>query len=296
MKRFLLTGVTGQVGHELQRTLAPLGEVIGVSREEMDFAHPERMVGLLETVGPDVVVNAAAYTAVDRAESESELAYAVNAIAPDHLARAAQSHGAAFIHISTDYVFDGRKNTPYRPDDPTSPLSVYGHSKLAGEQAVQQAYRVSGDAAYAIFRTAWVCGPHGKGNFVKTMLRLGSDREEIRVVADQVGSPTWAGDLAGAIAQFVPHLGPQTAGIYHYTSSGVASWYDFAIAIFEEARALDFPLAVQRVVPITTADYPTPARRPAYSVLACDKLAAVLGETPPHWRQGLRQLLHHLKQ
>lgn len=149
---------------------------------------------------------------------------------------------------------------------------------------------------HIILRTAWVYGTRGKGNFVKTMLKLGADREELRVVADQIGAPTWARDLAGAIAQLAPQLNPETAGTYHYTNSGVTSWYDFAIAIFEEAAALGFPLKIQRVVPITTADYPTPARRPAFSVLSLQKIAPLLGDHPPHWRQSLRQMLLELKQ
>jgi dTDP-4-dehydrorhamnose reductase len=198
---------------------------------------------------------------------------------------------AGIIHISTDYVFDGSQSQPYRETDPTQPLGAYGLSKQKGEAAVQAAC-----PNHMIVRTAWVYGVQGKGNFVKTMLRLGKEREELRVVADQIGSPTWAKDLAGAIAQYATKLTPETAGIYHYTNSGVCSWYDFAVAIFEEARLLGFPLKIERVVPITTADYPTPARRPAFSVLSLQKTNALLGTIPPHWRDSLRAMLKELQQ
>jgi dTDP-4-dehydrorhamnose reductase len=241
---------------------------------------------MMDEVRPELVINAAAYTAVDKAESEPEITKATNAIAPGILAKEAQKMGVPLIHISTDYVFDGSQSRPYLDTDTTNPLGVYGQSKLAGEQAIRENCNL-----HIILRTAWVYGVGGKGNFVKTMLKLGAEREEIRVVADQVGSPTWTGDLASAIAQLLPQLNPEITGTYHYTNSGVASWYDFAVAIFEEAKPLGFPLKVQRIIPITTADYPTPARRPAYSVLYCGKIAAVLGTHPPHWRQALRQML-----
>ena len=288
----LLLGCQGQLGTELQAKLAPWGEVIAVGRETFDLARPESIRQLMQTVKPQIAINAAAYTAVDRAESEPELARAVNAIAPGILAEETKRSGATLIHISTDYVFDGSQSHPYLETDATRPLGVYGQSKRAGEVAVQTACD-----RYIILRTAWVYGVHGKGNFVKTMLRLGAEREEIRVVADQVGSPTWTQDIADAIAQLVAKGMPDEphsilkSGIYHYTSSGVASWYDFAVAIFEEVRSLGMPLKVKRIFPITTADYPTPARRPAYSVLSCAKISAVLGGPPPHWRQGLRQML-----
>lgn len=289
MKRILVTGAGGQVGQELQTCLKPLGEVMGLGRGALDLAHPEQIRQTIDKLQPEVIVNAAAYTAVDKAETELDQAIAINATATQVLAEAAQRLGAFFVHISTDYVFDGTRSHPYVETDATNPLGAYGKSKLMGEMAI--ALSISN---YAILRTAWVYGSYGKSNFVKTMLRLGTEREEIRVVADQIGSPTWAKDLAQAIAQFIPHASPETTGIYHYTNSGVASWYDFAVAIFEEAAELGFPLRIQRVVPITTADYPTPARRPAYSVLSCAKIAGVLGTYPPHWRQGLRQMLAEL--
>jgi dTDP-4-dehydrorhamnose reductase len=289
MKRILMTGINGQLGQELQQTLADY-DVIGVGRETLDLTQPDKISQMMDEVRPDLVINAAAYTAVDKAESEPEIAKATNAIAPGILAKEAQKMGVPLIHISTDYVFDGSQSRPYLDTDPTNPLGVYGQSKLAGEQAIRESCNL-----HIILRTAWVYGVGGKGNFVKTMLKLGAEREEIRVVADQVGSPTWTGDLASAIAQLLPQLNPEIAGTYHYTNSGVASWYDFAVAIFEEAKQLEFPLKVQRIIPITTADYPTPARRPAYSVLYCGKIAAVLGTHPPHWRQALRQMLAEYK-
>jgi len=285
MKRILITGINGQLGQELQQTLADY-DVIGVGRETLDLTQPDKISQMMDEVRPELVINAAAYTAVDKAESEPEITKATNAIAPGILAKEAQKMGVPLIHISTDYVFDGSQSRPYLDTDPTNPLGVYGQSKLAGEQAIRENCNL-----HIILRTAWVYGVGGKGNFVKTMLKLGVEREEIRVVADQVGSPTWTGDLASAIAQLLPQLNPEITGTYHYTNSGVASWYDFAVAIFEEAKQLGFPLKVQRIIPITTAEYPTPARRPAYSVLYCGKIAAVLATHPPHWRQALRQML-----
>ncbi len=295
MRRILLTGCTGQLGQELQRTLAPLGEVIGVDRSTVDLSQETTIRQRLVEIKPDVIVNAAAYTAVDKAETETELAQAINATAPKVMALEAQQLGATLIHVSTDYVFDGGKNTPYTEDDVTNPLGVYGRTKLEGEEGIRQTC-----TNHLILRTAWVYGSFGKVNFVKTMLRLFAEREEVRVVADQVGSPTWAADLAQAIATLVSQSSQDPAqpnfptGTYHYTNSGVASWYDFAVAICEEAKPLGFPLKVQRIVPIATADYPTPAKRPAYSVLSGKKISAVLGSHPPHWRQALRQMLLEL--
>lgn len=288
-KRILVTGIYGQLGQELKEILAPLGEIIGVGRETMNLAQPSTIRDLIAQVKPDRIVNAAAYTAVDKAETERELAYAVNAIAPTIMAEEAQKLGATLLHVSTDYVFDGQKNTPYLEEDATNPLSTYGKSKLAGEAGIKQACQ-----SYIILRTAWVYGTYGSSNFVKTMLRLGKEREEIRVVADQVGSPSWAQDIASAIALLLPECDRQTTNIYHFTNSGVASWYDFAVAIFEEARQLGFPLKVRQVVPITTSEYPTPAKRPAYSVLSGQKITAALGNHPPYWRDSLRQMLKQL--
>jgi len=295
--RILLSGISGQLGGELQQKLAPLGDVVGVDRQQLDLAQPDSIRGAIAELQPNLIINSGAYTAVDKAETEADLAQAINGTAPKILAEAALELGASLIHISTDYVFDGTQNTPYLESNRPNPLGVYGRSKLAGEQGIEQVAAASGQLNYLILRTAWVYGVLGKGNFVKTMLRLGAEREEIRVVADQVGTPTWTGDIASAIAQLIPKFCPQNdpptapSGIYHFTNSGVASWYDFAVAIFEEARALDFPLKVQNVIPIATVEYPTPARRPAYSVLSGKKIASVLGSAPSHWRQALRSML-----
>lgn len=293
MSRILLIGARGQLGQDLQPLLAAQGDLTAVGRNELDLTQAEAIRALVTEAAPDCIVNAAAYTAVDKAESEPELATAVNAAAPTLLAELARDRGATLIHVSTDYVFDGQKGSPYLESDPTSPLGTYGRSKELGEKGIL----ASGLERYAIVRTAWVYGVPGKGNFVKTMLRLGKDREALRVVADQIGSPTWTQDLAGAIANLAPKLTDASAepGLYHFTNSGVASWYDLAVATFEEGRALGFPLQIQTVAPITTADYPTPAQRPAYSVLAGQKLAAVLGGSAPHWRASLRQMLQNLQ-
>ncbi|MEG4271219.1 MULTISPECIES: dTDP-4-dehydrorhamnose reductase [unclassified Microcoleus] len=284
--KILLAGGSGQLAQELQPILLSSGEVIAVDRTRLDLSQPESIRQAMTEILPDLVVNAGAYTAVDKAESEPELAHAVNGIAPGILAEECEKQGATLIHFSTDYVFDGSHGSAYLETDSTNPLGSYGKSKLAGEEAIRKAGN-----RHIIIRTAWVYGNGGKGNFVKTMLRLGKEREEIRVVADQIGSPTWTLDLSAATSQIIPLLGPETFGTYQYTNSGVCSWYDFAIAIFEEAAKLGLPLKVQRVIPITTAEYPTPAKRPAFSVLSTVKISALLGTHPPHWRQGLRKML-----
>lgn len=288
-KSILLIGNNGQVGQELQQILPSYGNTISVSRPTVDLTEPDTLRSIIRAKQPQIIINAAAYTAVDKAESESEQAWAINATAPLILAEESQKLGAFLIHISTDYVFDGNGYRPYQETDVTNPLSVYGKTKLAGEQAIQE-----NCTHHLILRTAWVYGNFGKSNFVKTMLRLGAQRPELRIVADQIGSPTWAKDIAAVIAEMIPHLSLDIAGTYHYTNSGVASWYDFAIAIFEEAQQLGFPLKVENIIPITTPEYPTPARRPAYSVLACGKISTLLGKYPPHWRQRLREMLKDL--
>lgn len=292
MKKILLIGSTGQVGQELLTTLQPLGELVTLTRQQLDLTQFDEIKAAITSIAPDIVVNASAYTAVDKAETDSETAMAINAVAPKIMAQATQEIAANLVHISTDYVFDGKHHTPYLEDDAVNPLGVYGQSKLLGEQGISQ-----NCDRYIILRTAWVYGSKGHGNFVKTMLRLGAEREELRVVADQIGSPTWSYDIAEAISKlldgknnFVP------SGIYHFTNSGVASWYDFAMAIFEEAAQLGFPLKIKTVLPITTAEYPTPAERPSYSVLAKDKYLKTLGVYPPHWRDSLRAMLKEWQQ
>lgn len=294
MSQILLIGGNGQVGQELEQLLPP-DQTLSVSRSQSrlqcDLAHLDQVREVIRQAQPRLIINAAAYTAVDRAETESELATTVNAIAPKIMAEEAQRLNAGLIHLSTDYVFDGQKNTPYLETDSTNPMSVYGQSKLLGEVGIAETCD-----RHLILRTAWVYGTYGKSNFVKTMLRLGSDREQLRVVVDQVGSPTWAKQIAETIVELLPKFDQTPSGIYHLTNSGVTSWYDFAIAIFEEAQALGWPLKIQDVVPISTAEYPTPAKRPAYSALACQKISGILGKHPPHWRQGLRQMLTHFSQ
>jgi dTDP-4-dehydrorhamnose reductase len=225
---------------------------------------------------------------VDKAETEPELAYAINATAPKIMAESAEKIKAKFLHISTDYVFDGRKNTPYLETDLTNPLGVYGQSKLRGEEEIKTV-----NSQAIILRTAWVYGSYGKSNFVKTMLRLGKEREELKVVVDQVGSPTWAKDIAAAITQLLINA-DNPAGIYNFTNSGIASWFDLTKAIFEEAKISGIPLKIQRVIPITTAEYPTPAARPAYSVLSSQKISQQLGYIPSYWRDSLKAMLNQL--
>jgi dTDP-4-dehydrorhamnose reductase len=288
MKKVLLIGAKGQVGQELQVTLPSLGEVISIGREELDLTNSEKIGQLIREIHPDYLVNAAAYTAVDKAETEPELAYSINATAPKIMAESAEKIQAKFLHISTDYVFDGRKNTPYLETDLTNPLGVYGQSKLRGEEEIKTV-----NSQAIILRTAWVYGSYGKSNFVKTMLRLGKEREELKVVVDQLGSPTWSKDIATAITQLLINV-DNPAGIYNFTNSGVASWFDLTKAIFEEAKISGIPLKIQRVIPITTAEYPTPAVRPAYSVLSGQKISQQLGYIPPYWRDSLKAMLNQL--
>ena len=288
MKKVLLIGAKGQVGQELQVTLPFLGEVISIGREELDLTNSEKISQLIREIHPDYLVNAAAYTAVDKAETEPDLAYSINATAPKIMAESAEKIQAKFLHISTDYVFDGRKNTPYLETDLTNPLGVYGQSKLRGEEEIKTV-----NSQAIILRTAWVYGSYGKSNFVKTMLRLGKEREELKVVVDQVGSPTWSKDIAAAITQLLINV-DNPPGIYNFTNSGVASWFDLTKAIFEEAKISGIPLKIQRVIPITTAEYPTPAVRPAYSVLSGQKISQQLGYIPPYWRDSLKAMLNQL--
>ncbi|MBD2488085.1 dTDP-4-dehydrorhamnose reductase [Aulosira sp. FACHB-615] len=282
----LLLGSNGQVGQELQKILTLQHKIIASARPEIDLTQPDSLRQIIRDIQPKIIINAAAYTAVDKAETEPELATAVNATAAEIIAQETKKLGSFLIHISTDYVFDGQQSQPYKETDATNPLNTYGKTKLAGEIAITQT-----TPHHIILRTAWVYGSFGKSNFVKTMLRLGKERPEIKVVTDQIGSSTWARDIAGVIAQIIPQLTPEIAGTYHYTNSGVISWYDFAVAILEEAQQIGFPLTVQNIVPITTAEYPTLARRPAYAVLACGKISQVLGTHPPYWRHSLRLML-----
>jgi dTDP-4-dehydrorhamnose reductase len=277
----LLTGASGQVGFELARTLSTHGTVVACDRARLDLADADAIVALVRATRPQLIVNAAAYTAVDRAQSEPALAQAINATAPGVLAEEARRIDATLIHFSTDYVFDGAASTPYDEQAPTRPLGVYGQTKLAGEQAIAAA-----GATNLIFRTSWVYGMRG-GNFLLTMRRLAVERDELRIVADQIGVPNWSRTLAEAIATLVGRGVPalaEHAGVYHLSATGPTSWYEFARAIVGDVPR-------PRVVPITTAEYPTPAKRPAYAVLSTAKFERNFGFSLPPWRESLARCL-----
>jgi dTDP-4-dehydrorhamnose reductase len=282
--KVLIAGAGGQIGRALVAT-APRDALISTpSRSELDLARPDLVERAMAAVAPDLVINAAGYTAVDRAESEPDAAYAVNDRGAGCLARVAAAAGARMIHYSTDYVFDGARQRPYTPADPPNPLSVYGASKLAGERGVLGAL---GDRA-AVIRTAWVYAAEGR-NFLLTMLRLMNERDEVRVVSDQIGTPTSAASAARA-AWAIAARG-DVHGILHWTDAGTASWFDFAVAISEEGRGLGLLRRDVTVRPIATEDYPTPAHRPRYSVLDCSAARAATGLTPDHWRTALRRTM-----
>jgi len=285
VRRALVTGMGGQLSRELVATAREGVEVCALGMEALDITDREAVRRVVREQSPDVILNAAAFTAVDLAEKESEVADRVNHLAVGYLAEAASECGARLVHVSTDYVFDGLSPVPYLPEHATSPTSVYGRTKRDGEIAALRA------ADALVVRTAWVYAPHGK-NFVATMLRLMHERDEVWVVADQIGSPTSATSLATAIWSLV-HAG--ATGIHHWTDAGVASWYDFAVAIREEARALGaVKIGLARVTPIRTVDYPTPARRPAMSVLSKDATWAAIGPAR-HWREELRAVLAQME-
>jgi dTDP-4-dehydrorhamnose reductase len=292
--RLVVTGREGQVVRSLlERAVGRDIEVVALGRPELELAGPEdRIIAAVEAARPDVLVSAAAYTQVDKAESEPELAFAINDAGPRALAKAARRMGVPLIHPSTDYVFDGSKPSPYTEEDSTGPASVYGSSKLAGEQAMLAEHGNS-----AILRTAWVYSPFG-GNFVKTMLRLAVQRDELRIVADQRGNPTCALDIADGILAVAANLRDSDdrryRGIFHMTAAGEASWAEFAAAIFAESRRLGGPSAI--VTPIATADYPTPATRPANSRLESSKLERVHKVRLPEWRSSLKQVVERLVQ
>ncbi len=301
----LLIGTNGQVGRELKKMLPRLGQMTSLDRQQLDISKPEEIRCAIRMFRPELIVNAAAYTAVDKAESEQALARAINAEAPGVMAQEAGKIGALFVHYSTDYVFDGTKTTPYEENDPTNPQNVYGKTKLEGEQAVQ-----SSGANHLIFRTEWVYAAEGR-NFLLTILRLATQREELRIVRDQAGAPTWSRQIAKTTTDIVSRIfgqaaGPlssaEVSGIYHLTAAGETTWYDFAKAILEEARSIEpstpwfaaatggLPLITQRVIPIQAIEYPTPARRPAYSVLSNERMARVFSMRTPDWRSQLRSV------
>jgi len=282
----LITGASGQVGRLLLETRPEGFEVIACTHADLDIGDPKAVAEFVERHRPGVIINAAAYTAVDKAESEPDAAQRINAEGPGHLAAAARDSGARLIHISTDFVFDGAASVPYRPESATNPLGVYGRTKREGERAVLEGL----PERSTVVRTAWVYAATG-ANFVRTMLRVMRANGSVRVVADQVGTPTSARSLAEVLWQIAGH--PQIRGTHHWTDAGVASWYDFAVAIAEEGAELGLVSRDATVTPIATADYPTPARRPSYSVLDKGSLAPY-GLSPIHWRKRLRAVLKEI--
>lgn len=289
--RVLVTGVQGQVGRALLQSFTGSAEVVACDRTSLDLSNPDSIRARVRAVAPDVIINAGAYTAVDRAESEQELAMAINGRAPGVLAEEARRSGAILIHYSTDYVFDGSKSGPWVEDDAPNPLSTYGATKLAGEEAIRKV-----DGRYLVFRTSWVYAPEGK-NFLHTMLRLGRERDSLNVVDDQIGAPTTAAELARVTQTIVNGIIDQKfgrhaewTGVYHMTCAGSTSWCGFAKAIFKRAPGLiggKFP----KVNPIATSDYPTPAKRPLNSVLSNEKLKERFGIQPANWKSALDKVI-----
>jgi dTDP-4-dehydrorhamnose reductase len=288
--KILLTGTNGQVGYELQRQLHDMGEIVALGRDQMDLSDLDEVREVIRSVKPSLIINPAAYTAVDHAELNAELALRVNAEAPEVMAEEARKLGAAMIHYSTDYVMDGTKCTPYTEEDQPSPRSVYGRTKLAGDEAIQAA-----GIPHLILRTSWVYGRRGK-NFLMTMLRLAQERDELRIVGDQHGTPTWCRTIATATAQILKQASAaedaqqwwrEKGGLYCLTAQGKTTWHGFTQEIMTNAGLPKTP----RVIAINTKDYPTFAERPAYSVLSCSKLEKAFGLTPPPWEQGVRQCM-----
>ncbi|MGY3023084.1 dTDP-4-dehydrorhamnose reductase [Pseudomonas lurida] len=284
--RILITGQHGQVSRELQRHLQGLGELIVLGRDQLDLANPDQIRQQVRAHRPDLIINAAAHTAVDQAQSEPEVAFAINATAPGVLAEEAKALGIPLIHYSTDYVFDGSKPAPYTEADTPNPLGVYGQSKLAGEQAIAA---VGGE--HLILRTSWVYSSHGK-NFLLTMQRLLQDKPQMRIVADQIGAPTWAGSIASSTRTLIERWQagePGEWGVYHLTAGGETSWFGFAQAIGEHLRQQG--KACADLEPIPSSAYPTPAKRPLNSRLDCTRLQQQWHVSQPHWQDALRECL-----
>ncbi|MEE9331892.1 MAG: dTDP-4-dehydrorhamnose reductase [Methylophilaceae bacterium] len=293
-KKILLTGVNGQVGHVLQTTLAGLN-VVGMSRDELDLSDVEAIRSVVREVKPDLIINPAAYTAVDKAESEPDLAYAVNAVAPQVLAEEAERIGSALIHFSTDYVYDGNKATAYIESDAVNPNSVYGKSKLAGEEAIQRV-----GLPHLILRTSWVYGAYGK-NFLKTILRLAAERDTLGIVSDQFGAPTSSTSIAFALKALLTQWDPtqnSASGVYHFTNADSTSWHGFASEIVSQYQSLAKQPALKvnttDIAKLTTADYPTPAARPKNSCLDNGKLKQTFDIALPTWQQGLQEVMSRL--
>lgn len=290
MKKILVTGKNGQVGWELQRTLASLGQIIALDSQGMDLSDVDAIRRKVREVAPDIIVNPAAHTAVDKAESEPDLAMVINGTAACLLAEEAKKLDALLIHYSTDYVFNGSKTSPYVETDTPDPQSVYGKTKLAGEQAIQA---VGGK--HLILRTSWVYGVHG-GNFVKTILRLAKERSELRIVADQYGAPTWARLLAESTAQIIGKYSEEKSGVYHLTPGGRTNWHQFAEEIVRLARQYDDALKDKPLTihPIATHEYPLPAKRPANSSLSTEKIRKTFGLELPQWDADLAKCVRLL--
>ncbi len=285
--KILITGAGGQLGHETQLMLQHKGiNTIGIGRKDVDFSQPEQVAEYIASQRADWVINCAAYTQVDKAEENAELAFQVNRDAAQAVAEGVQSYAGRLLQVSTDFIFDGRQSHPYREHDRANPLGVYGQSKWEGEQAVQ---KILPDAT--ILRTAWVYGIHGH-NFVKTILHLASEREELGIIDEQIGSPSWTFDISQAMYTLIEK---ECTGIYHFSNEGVASWYDFALALINEAQSLGMKLKIKHTKPIPASAYPTPAARPAYSVLSKEKIRGLLDYDIPHWRDSLKTMLKELK-
>ena len=282
--KVLVTGTSGQLGDALVRLAPPEHELVALRRHTLDLTDPDAVEAAVAAHRPDLVINAAAYTAVDRAESDADTARVVNAGAVEAMARAARDTGARLVQVSTDFVFGAGASRPIPPDAAPSPLGVYGRTKLEGEQAAALV------DDHLVVRTAWVYAAHGN-NFVKTMLRLMRERDEVRVVADQIGAPTWAPGLASALWALARS---DHRGTLHFSDAGTASWYDFAVAIQEEALALDLLRRAVPIVPIATSDYPTPAARPSFSLLDSRATWTLLGTASTYWRVNLRTMLQEL--
>ena len=292
MKKLLLVGANGMLAKAVKQC-APSGyELTLLDLPEFDISIKDQVLEVLKKLRPEVIVNCAAYTNVDGCETNEEIASRVNGTGVGYLAEAAKEIGAVLVHISTDYVFEGNKGTPYIEDDAVNPISAYGRSKLLGERAILD----SGLERFFIIRTSWLYGPGGK-NFVETIVRLAKEREELRIVSDQVGSPTYTHDLAEAVFNLLKaessHLSPVTShcpyGIYHFANEGQCSWHEFATAIIEEAKIAGEPIVAQKLVPIRTEEYPLPATRPAYSVFSKEKYKAATNSVVPHWQESLRE-------